>query len=348
MNKMNKFLSFSEARRFSRSLNFKTVKQWMLYASSDNRPNNIPSNPKDVYKTNFKGYPDWLGYSFDRHTHAINSSRKYKVNHNFFKVWSHDMAYILGLWWADGCIQKNLFTITQSVKDKYILDNIALIMESNRPIQKRNPRYAFDFKISSEKIVNDICSIGGKERKSLDIGFPKIPNKFLPDFIRGYFDGDGYIGLNKNNRLAIVICSGSDNFMKRLFKVIKLNIKNINGRLCKVDYFRGKNKHVIYRIEFGHNDTIRFCEYIYHKFGNLKLKRKYDIFIDNNFYVKIKKGFVNYEKSKMFAKKMKFKNRREWAEFSKTHNKPFDIPSNPQTVYKNEKWKGWREFLSYA
>jgi hypothetical protein len=36
------------------------------------------------------------------------------------------MAYILGLWFADGCIYRDrMFDITLHVKDKYILKKIA-------------------------------------------------------------------------------------------------------------------------------------------------------------------------------------------------------------------------------
>ena len=30
------------------------------------------------------------------------NSRKYRINQDYFKTWSHNMAYILGLWYADG------------------------------------------------------------------------------------------------------------------------------------------------------------------------------------------------------------------------------------------------------
>ena len=36
-------------------------------------------------------------------------------------------------------------------------------------------------------------NLGGKEKKSLDCHFPKVPNEYLRDFIRGYFDGDGSV-----------------------------------------------------------------------------------------------------------------------------------------------------------
>ena len=43
----------------------------------------------------------------------MSGKRKYAVNDDYFKEWSHDMAYILEFWWADGCIYKNEFSIAQ-------------------------------------------------------------------------------------------------------------------------------------------------------------------------------------------------------------------------------------------
>ena len=34
----------------------------------------------------------------------MEDKRKYKVDDNFFKTWSSDMAYILGFWFTDGWI----------------------------------------------------------------------------------------------------------------------------------------------------------------------------------------------------------------------------------------------------
>jgi hypothetical protein len=40
--------------------------------------------------------------------------RKHKVNENFFKVWTHEMAWVLGLFVTDGCVNKKINSITFS------------------------------------------------------------------------------------------------------------------------------------------------------------------------------------------------------------------------------------------
>lgn len=44
--------------------------------------------------------------------------RKHKVNEDFFKVWSHEMAWVLGLIVTDGCISRNVHSITLTQKDE--------------------------------------------------------------------------------------------------------------------------------------------------------------------------------------------------------------------------------------
>lgn len=56
-----RFLSFKNARRFVRKLNLKNQKEWQLYATSNERPSDIPNTPSKVYKKEWKGLRDWLG-----------------------------------------------------------------------------------------------------------------------------------------------------------------------------------------------------------------------------------------------------------------------------------------------
>ncbi len=55
------FTNFIEARSFVRSLNLKSTKDWYLYSKSGQRPDNIPSNPQNSYKKEWKGWADFLG-----------------------------------------------------------------------------------------------------------------------------------------------------------------------------------------------------------------------------------------------------------------------------------------------
>jgi hypothetical protein len=58
----------------------------------------------------------------------------------------------------------------------------------------------------------------------------------------------------------------------------------------------------------------------------------------------LNRGFKTFEESKVFLSKLKLKNRTEFRKYSKSGNRPEDIPSKPEKIYK-EDWKGYKDFL---
>jgi hypothetical protein len=55
------YRSFTEAREFARSLNFKNTTEWYDYCKSGNKPDDISVAPSGTYKKDFKGMGDFLG-----------------------------------------------------------------------------------------------------------------------------------------------------------------------------------------------------------------------------------------------------------------------------------------------
>jgi len=61
----SKFLSFKDAREYARSLGLFTEKSWSKFVKSNERPTNIPANPKGTYKKEWQGWKNWLRDSDD-------------------------------------------------------------------------------------------------------------------------------------------------------------------------------------------------------------------------------------------------------------------------------------------
>lgn len=55
--------------------------------------------------------------------------------------------------------------------------------------------------------------------------------------------------------------------------------------------------------------------------------------------------YRSYEDAKLFVHKLGLKKISEWLHYSKSENKPKDIPANPSVVYKNKGWKGNGDWL---
>jgi hypothetical protein len=56
------------------------------------------------------------------------------------------------------------------------------------------------------------------------------------------------------------------------------------------------------------------------------------------------RNYRSFEKAREFARGLKFKNRKEWRKYSKSHNKPQNIPASPEKTYKKD-WKGMGDWL---
>ena len=175
------------------------------------------------------------------------------------------MAYVLGLWFADGCIYGGkIFDITLHKKDKYLLKQVAKELGYEGPIIDYVDRQAARINFSCKVIYDDIINLGGTECKSLIIDFPKVPKEYLSDFIRGYFDGDGCVMNLKNNRLNSAFTCGNKEFLKSLLNVLKEEA-GVEG---------GSFDDSCSSLKFGKRDTIRLGCYIYKNNPELFLLRK--------------------------------------------------------------------------
>lgn len=237
----------------------KTLPEWVEFFDSQYTKNQIYSfcyhNKKSVKKISIE----------EKSKIQSKNSRKYNINQDYFKIWSSNMAYILGLWFADGCIYGGkIFDITLHKKDKYLIKQVAKELGYEGPILDYVDRQASRINFSCKVIYDDIVNLGGIEQKSLKIDFPKVPKEYLSDFIRGYFDGDGCVMNLKNNRLNSAFTCGNKNFLKSLLQILKEEA-GIEG---------GSFDDSCFSLKFGKRDTIRLGNYIYRNNPELFLLRK--------------------------------------------------------------------------
>jgi hypothetical protein len=58
----------------------------------------------------------------------------------------------------------------------------------------------------------------------------------------------------------------------------------------------------------------------------------------------MKKEFRSFEESRKFAHSLNLKGQSDWAKYSKSGNRPGNIPASPRKTYPND-WKGWGDWL---
>ena len=151
------------------------------------------------------------------------------VNKDFFKKWTREMAYVLGLFASDGYMWKNnreshffAFQIT----DGSLLEKVREALGSNHHMairQYKNKKWktSYRIQIGSREMFNDLEALGMTQNKTKTLRYPAVPRSFFRDFVRGYFDGDGNVWVGEVHKeretrtrvILSVITSGSKGFL---------------------------------------------------------------------------------------------------------------------------------------
>lgn len=158
------------------------------------------------------------GISMNREQYS-GQPRKHKVNEDYFKVWTHEMAWVLGLFVTDGHVNKQLHSMYFSQKDERILQLIAKYMEADYVLAATGPtKTTPTLIINSKEIKKDLKMLGIISNKSLSVPFPNVPEEYLASFVRGVIDGDGWV---QKSGYVMNVTSGSQDFAARLLFVFQ-------------------------------------------------------------------------------------------------------------------------------
>ena len=214
------------------------------------------------------------------------NGKRYSVNQDFFKTWSHEMAYILGYIATDGCVSEGrVLRLGLTIKDESLLYKIKKIMEFGGPVLRRISRasgkeYESSYmNIYNREIVKDLKELGIVQNKTFILGaFDFVPKEYELDFIRGAFDGDGSVGRQggekcKNNyQIRVRFFSASKAFLTYIRDVLTQN------GLTDVKIYQDlKRKTNFYYIIYSTNDSINFYNKIYNG-ASIYLDRKKEKF----------------------------------------------------------------------
>jgi hypothetical protein len=206
----------------------------------------------------------------------MNKKSTYSINENFFKTWDNQMSYILGFCFADGSLCENSLSIKIRKGDRELLQKINTAMNSTYPIKSN--KNAVRLRISNPVIIRDLKNLGLKGTKSKR-KFPDVPDEFLSSFLRGFFDGDGWISVRKNRKEICIGCVSCDyEFLKKLVKRIndKLNLSVNNLRPRKYKTKKGKIS-VLYQIDWYSENALNIIRFLYDTLdsNDLYLERKF-------------------------------------------------------------------------
>ena len=149
----------------------------------------------------------WAKLPFNRQSICI-----YNKDFDYFKnIDTSNKAYVLGFILADGSItDTGNLRVEVNEKDIEVLNFIKSEISPRQSLKRIERERSKDnykwtsitylFQCKYKGFVNDLEQwniIPGKTYKKQTV--PNINSEYLPDFIRGYFDGDGSVWLQNNN-----------------------------------------------------------------------------------------------------------------------------------------------------
>lgn len=231
-----------------------------------------------------------MGLKFTKkQLHDFKTRPRYKKNEYyavnpdiFINPCTPKACYILGLLWADGCIniiKNNQFTVslTTTYPDSNHFEKVFLDTGKWRVYKtKRNPNWKLSVNIvtNNRPLVEFLNRMSYKSKsESADLILSKIPKHLHHYWFRGFFDGDGCITVNKAGSWRICLSGPYEqdwSYIKKLFYM--LNIKFIVKQKISNKGHRSSVVNICKK-----SDIIAFTEYIYQNanIDNLALPRKY-------------------------------------------------------------------------
>lgn len=216
--------------------------------------------------------------------------RVYSLNEKYFEnIDSEEKAYWLGFLYADGCvIDKKLkngnnngkkLKISLKRSDFGHLEKFNKSICSNYPIRNKISKindfeYSIaELSISNTEFVNSLIKQNIVPRKTYENKYPIVCESLMRHFLRGYIDGDGYIGRIVNEhriKYSIEICSYGKDILEMIQKYLSKN--KIDSKI----YLKSKNRKDYRMMIFSIDSVVKLLTLLYSD-STIHLTRKFTV-----------------------------------------------------------------------
>lgn len=202
--------------------------------------------------------------------------RLYTYNPNAFEVENEFSFYWAGFLAADGSIigrDGRMLCLSLKSNDKYHIERLANFIETNAPVKTRTGkaglllgRYSNStefsiLRVTATKIANSLKKFNIVQRKTYTYKMSDfiMHSKYLKDFIRGYFDGDGNFSvISKSGKIQCWSICGTYDFINQIRFCINL--------CCGFNYDSGSvwKQQNIYRLQYSsHKEMNVLCKWLW-------------------------------------------------------------------------------------
>jgi DNA-binding transcriptional regulator WhiA len=212
----------------------------------------------------------------------------------FSKIDTEEKAYWLGFLYADGYVSQR-GSIELCLKDKDHVEKFKNAIHSEHKISKKNVtlkgKTFVEYKISirDSKIVSDLEKYECFSNKTFTIECPQLDSlELYRHFVRGYFDGDGCLTVDKRNNISCQFTCGSYSFIKSLQSYLR-EVVHIDTTLRII-----KNENAYDLRTKSSGDAFHLVDFLYDK-SSIYLNRKYDKYLNVCRSRNILQDSLNYE-----------------------------------------------------
>jgi intein-encoded DNA endonuclease-like protein len=214
-----------------------------------------------------------------RNCEESHDFQKKHIKEDYFDMIDHqDKAYMLGLWFADGCNhvgdkkKEYAVALTLQASDIALLERIREKLEMERKInvvtRESDGRSYARLEFKNKHISLRFCELGIVPRKTFITQFPDyLSDDLIPHFIRGLLDGDGCISHN----LKTIQFAGSHKMMCGLVDQFQKHL-GFTAHIVQIKHSPGISSVAIARMDY----KVKLIHWLYDN-ADLKLERKFDL-----------------------------------------------------------------------
>ena len=223
-------------------------------------------------------------YNFDYEKDGNKYHRKYFFDEHYFdNIDCDEKAYWLGFFYADGYLSGNKSFGCALKKDdvSHLRKFLTAININKDPISHSESTNSCGFVLSSEHLYKVLGTYGFSNNKSYDQTdkpFNVCPYAFKKSFIRGLWDGDGYVSVSGEGKNITGVISNNEMLLEAIVSFVN---DKFNDEFCKVTKSDGYP-----RIKLTATKAKSFLDWIYSE-ASVYLGRKY------NNYMKLSAGFYS-------------------------------------------------------
>lgn len=209
------------------------------------------------------------------HSGRNNPNCIYNFDDRFFEnIDSPEKAYILGIIASDGYVNKSSIRISLMKYDYQILVKVLNVIcpEKTTKLIEDQVYISFDSKQMSKDICRHLSISPGKKSDCVNFPSNSISDELMVHFIRGFFDGDGWVSNIRKNKKSYPTCGIGGNSKNMIFSIYEF--MNISGT-------RSQDGSGSFYIEYSNNNALDFMGKIYEDLSSgLFLRRKLELFED--------------------------------------------------------------------